>query len=120
MKKSLLLSSIWTEISRPCDISSLVLLRISFGLLMFWDVSRFFYFGWVEHLYARPKFHFIYEWFTWVEAWPGNGMHIHFALLGVLALFITFGFFYRIASFFFFIGYTYVFLIERALYNNHY
>ena len=120
MKISPLFSEIWTVISRPCDISSLVLLRIGFGLLMLWEVIRFFYHGWVEHLYAQPKFHFKYEWFTWVEAWPGYGMHIHFTLLGILAVLITFGCFYRIASFMFFIGYTYIFLVERSLYNNHY
>ena len=80
------------RLATPTDTASLVLLRVSFGLLMLWEVIRFFYFGWVDELYAQPTFHFKYEWFTWVEAWPGYGMHLHFAALGVLAVLITLGF----------------------------
>jgi len=108
------------RLAAPTDTASLVLLRVSFGLLMLWEVIRFFSHGWVEHLYARPEFHFKYAGFTWVEAWPGYGMHLHFAALGVLAVLIALGLFYRVASLLFFLGYTYVFLVERAHYNNHY
>ena len=79
------------RLAAPTDTASLVLLRVSFGLLMLWEVIRFFYFGWVDELYAQPTFHFKYEWFTWVEAWPGYGMHLHFAALGVLAVLMLTG-----------------------------
>jgi len=108
------------RLAAPTDTASLVLLRVSFGVLMLWEVIRFFSHGWVEHLYARPEFHFKYAGFAWVEAWPGYGMHLHFAALGVLAVLIALGLFYRVAALLFFLGYTYVFLVERALYNNHY
>ena len=108
------------DLFKSTDIASLVFFRICFGALAVWEVIRFFYHGWVEHLYAKAPFHFKYEYFTWVEAWPGNGMHIHFFVVGVAALFICIGFFYRISAIIFFLGYTYIFLVERALYNNHY
>ena len=104
----------------PSDIASLIFFRICFGALGVWEVIRFFYHGWVEHLYAKAPFHFKYEYFTWVEAWPGNGMHFHFLVVGVAAFFICIGLFYRISAVIFFLGYTYIFLVERALYNNHY
>ena len=102
------------RLAAPTDTASLVLLRVSFGLLMLWEVIRFFYFGWVDELYAQPTFHFKYEWFTWVEVWPGYGMHLHFAALGVLAVLIALGLFYRVATLLFFLGYTYILLIDTS------
>ena len=92
------------SVGAPTATASLVLLRVSFGLLMLWEVIRFFYHGWVEHLYARAPFHFKYAGFAWVEAWPGDGMHLHFATLGILAVLITLGLFYRVATLLFFLG----------------
>ena len=108
------------RILKPTDVASVVVFRVGFGLLMFWEVTRFFYFGWVEELFAKPQFHFQYEWFKWVIPFPGDGMYLLFAALGILALMIAFGLFYRIAAIIFFLGYTYVFLIDHATYNNHF
>ena len=58
-----------------------------------------------DNIWPLPKFHFKYEYFSWVDAWPGYGMHIHFILVGVAALFICLGFFYRLSSIIFFLGY---------------
>jgi hypothetical protein len=56
-----------------------VLFRVGFGLLMFWEITRYFYFGWVEELFAKPQFHFQYEYFHWVVPIPGIGMYLIFA-----------------------------------------
>ena len=108
------------RILEPTDVASVVLFRFGFGLLMFWEVTRYFYFGWVEELFAKPQFHFQYEWFRWIVPFPGNGMYLLFAALGILALMITLGLFYRAAAILFFLGYTYVFLLDQAFYNNHF
>jgi hypothetical protein len=108
------------RILEPTDVASVVVFRVGFGLLMFWEVTRYFYFDWVEELYAKPQFHFQYEWFSWIVPFPGNGMYLLFAALGILALMIAFGLFYRIATILFFLGYTYVFLLDQAFYNNHF
>ncbi len=47
-------------------------------------------------------------------------MYLLSAPLGILALMIMFGLFYRIAAILFFLGYTYVFLLDQAFYNNHF
>ena len=108
------------RILAPTDVASVVLFRVGFGLLMFWEVTRYFYFGWVEELFAKPQFHFQYEWFRWVVPIPADGMYLLFTALGILALMIAFGLFYRIATSLFFLGYTYVFLLDQATYNNHF
>ncbi len=51
---------------------------------------------------------------------PRNGMYYLFVGFILLAIAIAAGFFYRISSFLFAIGFTYFFLIERVNYQNHY
>ena len=118
MKK--LIAQLSQGILAPTDVASVVLFRVSFGLLMFWEITRYYYFSWVEELFVKPQFHFQYEYFRWVVPIPGAGMYLIFASLGVLALMIASGFFYRIATILFFLGYTYVFLLDQAFYNNHF
>jgi len=115
----------WTEklinkIQQPTDVASVVLFRVGFGLIMFWEISRYFYYGWVEEIYSKPQFHFQYQWFQWIGPLPADGMYIVFGGLWVLALMIAFGLYYRTASILFFLGYSYVFLIDQASYNNHF
>ena len=83
------------SLQTPTDIASLVLLRVAFGLIMTWEVTRYFMYNWVEDLYIRQQFHFKYEWFQWVQEVPGNGMYWVFGAMGVSALLIALGFFYR-------------------------
>jgi len=47
-------------------------------------------------------------------------MYIHFIVLGVLALFITIGLFYRASTVLFFLAFSYVFLLDQARYLNHF
>jgi len=108
------------RVDTPTDTASIVLLRIVFGLLMFWEMVRYYYNGWIRELYVKPKFHFQYEWFQWLKPLPEEAMYILFASLTILSLMITLGLFYRISTLLFFLGYSYFFLVERAIYNNHY
>ncbi|MFT6717618.1 MAG: vitamin K-dependent gamma-carboxylase [Saprospiraceae bacterium] len=107
-------------LTRQIDIATLVLFRIAFGLIMTWEVCRYFSNNWIYEAFCYPRFHFSYEGFSWVNAWPGNGPFIHFFILGLCSLFITIGFLYRIASALFFLGFSYIFLIDQGNYLNHF
>ena len=50
----------------------------------------------------------------------GDGMYFVFAALGVLAVCIMSGLFYRLAAPLFFVGFTYVFLLDATRYLNHF
>lgn len=104
----------------PIDIASLVHFRIAFGAIMLWEVWRYFSYGWIGRYYVEPTFHFTYFGFDWVRPWPESGMYLHFAALGVLAVCIMLGVQYRIAAALFFLGFTYVFLLEQGRYLNHF
>ncbi|MGH2561656.1 MAG: HTTM domain-containing protein [Thermomicrobiales bacterium] len=104
----------------PVDVASIVAFRIAFGLIMLWEVYRYVDHGWIAQYYVNPRFNFTYVGFEWVKPWPGSGMYLHFLGLGALALCIVVGLWYRVATALFFLGFTYVFLLEKAHYLNHF
>ena len=106
--------------ARRVDGLSAAVFRIAFGLVCLYSVVRFFVHGWVGDLYIEPAHHFPYLGFGWIKPWPAWGMHVHFSLLGALALGIAAGYRYRLCAFGFFLGFTYVELIDKTNYLNHY
>ncbi len=104
----------------PVDVASLVYFRILFGALMLVEVLRYLGKGWVKAYFVDPTFHFKYYGFGWVEPLPGGAMYALFVVLGAAALCILLGLFYRVATVVFFVGFTWVFLIEQTLYLNHF
>ena len=92
---------------RSVDASSLVVFRIGFGLIMLWEVWRYWSNDWIAKYYIDPDFNFKYFGFEWVQAWPGDWMYVHYAVVAVLALFITIGLFYRLSTHLFFIAFSY-------------
>jgi len=105
---------------RPVDASSVGAFRIMFGLIMVVEVYRYFALHRIRPAYITPDFHFKYLFFEWVQPWPGLGMFIHFAALGLLAALITAGLFYRLSAVLFFLAFSYVFLIDQARHLNHF
>jgi vitamin K-dependent gamma-carboxylase len=113
--------ALWlTRLFTRVDIASLVVFRIAFGAIALWEVWRYFTYGWISRYYIEPAFHFSYFGFSWVKPWPGDGMYIHFYMLGLLAILIMVGAFYRLSAFAFFLAFTYVFLLDQARYLNHF
>ena len=112
--------SLRARLFEPVDIGFLVSFRILLGALLLWEVCLFFQYGLVERYFVEPPFHFTYLGFGWVKPWPPAGMTLHFILLGICATFILAGFAYRPAVALFCLGFTYVFLLEKARYMNHF
>jgi hypothetical protein len=107
------------KLFEPVDISWLAFFRILLGSVMTVEVCRYFLHGWVD-TYSPREFHFGYYGFEWVRPWPGEGMRIHFAVLGLCAACVAVGFCYRAAAILFFLGFTYVFLLDETRYLNHF
>jgi hypothetical protein len=111
----------WVDfLSAPVDAASLGVFRIVLGAMIAWDAVRFWQFDWIDEYYVLPKWHFTYLYFSWVRPLPGVGMYIHFAALFVLAVLVAVGLYYRAAIVLLFLAYTYVFLLEKSVYMNHY
>lgn len=87
---------------------------------MFLGIVRFISKGWVRDLYIDPGFYFGYLGFEWVKPLSGNWMYLPFILLLIGALGILVGAFYRFSSVLFFLCFTYVELLDKTNYLNHY
>lgn len=105
-------------VTRQVNIAPLVTFRIIFGLLMFISVVRFGFNGWIASQYIEPNFFFPF--FSWAKPLPGQGMYIPFAMMALSALGIMLGWFYRISTSAFFLLFTYVELLDKTNYLNHY
>jgi hypothetical protein len=104
----------------PIDIAPLIVFRVVFGAIMLWEVWRYFNFDRISRYYIEPTFWFHYFGFEWVRPLPGDGMFLLFHLLGVLSVLIMLGAFYRLSMTLFWLCFTYVFLLDKAQYLNHF
>ncbi len=103
----------------PVDNATIVLFRIMFGGIMFWEVTRYFRYDWIPRYWMDPYFNFSYTPFNF-QPLPGDGMIYLWYALGLLSLCILFGAFYRVSIVIFFLLFTYTFLLEQARYLNHF
>lgn len=110
----------WAGLLEPVDIAWLAAFRVAFGLTMCVSMLRFLAYGWVDALFVRPRFHFKYWGFAWVEPLSARGMHTLFVLLAGLALCVALGALYRVSCGLFVLGFAYLSLIDVTNYLNHY
>ena len=108
-----------TYLNKTTDVSPLIIFRIGFGIMMCYGMIRFWLKGWIETIYIQPNFHFSYFGFEWVKP-LGNFTYILFVVCGLASIFIALGFKYRIAIITFFLSFTYIELMDKTIYLNHY
>ena len=97
----------------------LAVYRIGFGLLVMFSIIRFWYNGWIESLYLEPDFHFSFLGFSWVKP-LGIYTYFIFIICFISALFVMLGYKYRIAIITLFLSFTYIELMDKTTYLNHY
>jgi len=114
------ISNFKSKLFESTDIAILVYFRIMFGGMMLWEVIRYYSNDWIYSLWIEPSYNFTYFGFEWIKPLPGDGMYFLFAILGILSILMIIGFKYRIAATLFFLGFTYVFLLEQTTFLNHF
>ena len=97
----------------------LAVFRIAFGVMILGSVIRFWSKGWIEELYIKPSFFFPYYGFEFVKP-LGEYTYLLFAACGLSALLVAVGLFYRTASVLLFLSFTYIELMDKSTYLNHY
>ena len=115
-----MLQQLKSYLTVPVSAAPLAVFRVIFGGMMLASILRFIAKGWVTDLYVSPKVYFPYYGFEWVQPLGDAGMHAIFWIMALAALGIMLGFFYRISSLLFFLSFTYVELIDKTNYLNHY
>ena len=99
--------------------SPLVVFRIFFGLLIFFSIIRFWSKGWIDFLYLEPTYHFSYQYFEWIKP-IGFYTYLIFFTCMISALCVAIGYKYRISTSILFLTYTYIELMDKTTYLNHY
>ena len=113
------LKTINSYLSKSCNSSPLIVFRIAFGILMFISMIRFWLKGWIEELYINPKFHFSYFGFDWVKPF-GDFTYILFIVCALSSILVSIGYKYRFSIIIFFLSFTYIELMDKTTYLNHY
>jgi len=112
-------NSIRVYLNTSTNAAPLAVFRIFFGLLMVISMVRFAANGWIEKLYIEPGFFFSYLGFEWVQP-LSEWTYLIFFICGVSALFVSVGYKYRLSIIVFFISFTYIELMDKTTYLNHY
>ncbi|WP_347157413.1 HTTM domain-containing protein [Pontibacter chitinilyticus] len=113
-------SKLKSYLSAPVSAAPLAVFRVIFGGMMLASVLRFMAKGWVTELYVLPKVYFPYYGFEWVKPLGEAGMYAVFSLMALAALGLMLGLFYRLSALLFFLSFTYVELLDKTNYLNHY
>ena len=114
-------TTIWQNFKQGKEsIIPMALWRIVFGLLLVVEAWGAIATGWVRKAFIEPKFHFVHRPFDFLQPLEGEGMLYVFIIMGILGLGVMLGFFYRISVTGYFFLWTYVYLMQKASYNNHY
>lgn len=97
----------------------LAFFRVAFGLMILGSVVRFWSKGWIEELYIQPRYYFPFYGFEFVKP-LGPYTYLLFAICGLCAFLVALGLFYRVAIVGLFLSFTYIELIDKSTYLNHY
>lgn len=114
-----MIASLRTKLELPREAAPLAVFRIFFGGMMFFSLIRFWYNGWIESLYLEPDFHFSYYGFEWVKP-LGSFTYVIFVACALASIGIALGYKYRWSCILFFLSFTYIELMDKTTYLNHY
>lgn len=106
-------------LNKTSQASTLAFFRLAFGLMMLFSIIRFVSYGWVDKFYIQPKFHFTYYGFDWVKP-LGNFTYLLFIICGLAAFLVAIGYKYKLSIVVFFLSFTYIELMDKTTYLNHY
>ena len=114
------MNRLYSQLSAPAPSLRLIQFRWLWGLLLFAECARYIYIGWIDRNLISLEVFFPINGFEWLPILPENWFYPLFYLLALNSLLIAFGRFYRFACVIFFILFSYVFLIEKSYYLNHF
>ncbi len=108
-----------TYFHKKIEAAPLAVFRVIFGVMMFISILRFWMNGWIEKLYIEPSFFFSYLGFEWVKP-LGQWTYVIFLVCAISSLMVAMGYRYRLSIIVFFLSFTYIELMDKTTYLNHY
>jgi len=114
------LAALQRHLFRPVDASSLAVFRIAFGGLMLFEAVNYGVFLCLDCFYRQTDLLFKYRHFEWAELLPGRGLELVFVIMALSATGVMLGLFYRLSAVLLVLTFGYLFLLDEALYLNHF
>ena len=115
----MLFNKITDYLNKDVNPYPLSLYRIGFGILIMFSLLRFWLKGNIDTLYLTPDFHFSYYGFSWVKP-LGLYTYLLFAICFISAFLVMIGYKYRYSIIVLFLSFTYIELMDKTTYLNHY
>ncbi|RMA56804.1 HTTM domain-containing protein [Ulvibacter antarcticus] len=107
------------KLTQQINGTSLAIFRIGFGLIMIWELIYFLRLDFVKVFLVQPQLQFTYSFLPFLKPLPEPILDLLIVVLLVACFFIIIGRYYKQAMIIFFVGFTYIFLLDKAYYNNH-
>ena len=104
----------------PIDAASLAVFRIMFGATMLFEAVNYGAFLCLDCFYRDTDLLFKYQHFEWVGLLPGIGLELVFVVMALSAIGVMLGLYYRISAVLLVLSFAYLFLLDQALYLNHF
>ncbi len=98
--------------------SSLGIMRFLFGLILLEDLVNFH--NYFKYSLSASEFYNTYEFFHWVHLMPTQWMDVFFYGAGGVCILFALGIQYRLNAVLLFLSWTYIFLVDKGHYNNHF
>ncbi len=114
------LAGLRAALGRPVSGAGLRAFRALFGGLMAIGAARYWANGWIETQLTDPVVRFPWPGLEWIRPLPGFGTHALFGVMIVAALLVAANRWPRPAAAIFGLCFTWVELIDRSNYLNHY
>lgn len=105
--------------NKTVSAAPLAIIRVVLGGLLFVGIIRFWMKGWIEELYIKPKYFFSFFGFEFVKP-IGEYTYLIFVICAIACLLVMLGLFYRVAMSVLFASFTYIELMDKSTYLNHY
>ncbi|HRI60184.1 MAG TPA: HTTM domain-containing protein [Saprospiraceae bacterium] len=106
-------------LAAPVDGHVLGLFRLVFGLFMVFEAWLYYGMGLIEKGLLAPTVLFKYDGLGWLPLLPKPLMLAILGIMGLSALFIALGVWFRWACWAFVLSLSFIFFQEKSYYNNH-
>lgn len=112
--------SLRSTLSQPVSPLSLAVFRMAVGAMLLWDCWRFIKHERIERYWIQPDFYFTYPGFHWVAPLPEPWIWVAWLGMGLFALLVMLGLFYRVSIVALTVLFSYFFLLDKTEYLNHF
>ena len=112
--------SMWKQVFKKIDNSSLIVFRIFFGIIFFAEAVGALALKWVDNNFVNTVTNFTFIGFEWLLPLQNETMYVVFGLMAVASVGVMLGYKYRFSIIALTVLWSLVYFGQKTSYNNHY